>query len=63
MIRLHASWRAACTDRGRRSSAQEVHDVGCGTGYFTRVMTEAVAPDGTAMASIPPMRRSRTPGV
>jgi ubiquinone/menaquinone biosynthesis C-methylase UbiE len=34
-------------------SGDEVLDVGCGTGYFTRVMADAVAPRGTALGIDP----------
>src|SRR5215207_711977 len=39
---------AASTASRTASTRYRVLDVGCGTGYFTRVMAEAVASDGTA---------------
>jgi ubiquinone/menaquinone biosynthesis C-methylase UbiE len=43
--------RLAALSGARRGD--RVLDVGCGTGYFTRVLAEAVAPGGTALGIDP----------
>jgi len=47
--RLAAFGSSAASTASRTASTRcRALDVGCGSGYFTRVMAEAVAPDGTA---------------